>query len=71
MSDKANLKKVAKRETYYSTLAGKEGRGAQTRANKEKGAAKKDSEWEVKVDKKFATLRKRKAIAAKRKAERL
>jgi hypothetical protein len=64
-----NLKKVAKRETYFSTLAKTEGKGAAKRAKREHGAAKKDSQWEEKVDRKFAKIRSAKAKAALRRAK--
>lgn len=67
MSEKEEYAKVAKREKYFSTLAKKEGKGAAHRAKVEKGAAKKDSEWEEKVDREFAKKRAKKAKIAKRK----
>ncbi len=62
-----DLKKVATREKKFSTLAKIEGKGAHKRALREHGAAKKDSEWEEKVDNKFARIRAMKAKLAKSK----
>ncbi len=66
-----DLKKVAKREKLFSTLAKKEGKGAAQRAKKEKSAglkeSAKDSRWEEKVDEKFSKIRSRKAAAARSK----
>lgn len=63
-----DLKKVAKREKYFSTLAKEEGKGAQQRADKEEEAglkeAAKDSRWETKVDRNFAKIRLSKASKA-------
>jgi len=57
MEDTKNLKKVAKREKLFATLAKEEGKGAKERAKRETGAAKKDSQREVKIDEKFARER--------------
>lgn len=69
---KKDLLKVAKREKYFSTLAKKEGKGALERehAEKRKGLKEsaKDSAWEVKMDRKFAKIRSKKAEVAKKKA---
>lgn len=66
MSNK-DLEKVAKREALFSTLAKTEGKGAAKRAKSEHGAAKKDSEWEEKVDRKFSKIRRKKSNAARKK----
>lgn len=57
MQDTKNLKKVAKREKTFATLARTEAKGARERAARETGAAKKDSQREVKIDEKFAKER--------------
>lgn len=66
-----DLKKVAKREKTFSTLAKKEGKGAAQRAKTESKAglkeSAKDSRWEVNVDKVFAKIRHKRANQAKRK----
>jgi hypothetical protein len=69
LKDKKNLQKVATREKRFSTLAKIEGKGAHKRALSEHGAAKKDSEWEQKVDNKFAKIRAKKAKIAKKKID--
>ncbi len=69
MKDKKNLLKVAKREKTFATLAKEEGKGAAHRAKVEHGAAKKDSQWETKVDNAFVRIRTAKAEQAKKKAE--
>lgn len=60
-----DLKKVEKREKTFSTLAKEEGKGAAKRHKEESKAglkvSAKDSEWETKIDKKFANIRKHKA----------
>lgn len=60
-----DIKKVAKREKYFSTLAKEEGKGAKKREKAESKAglkeAAKDSKWEVGVDNKFAKIRAKKA----------
>lgn len=72
---KEDLKKLAKRETYFSTLAKKEGKGASERAKEEsrKGLKQsaKDSRWEAKQDKKFASIRKKIAVRAGKKLNRM
>lgn len=68
MGDKEEFLKVAKREKYFSTLAKTEEKGAIQREHREHGPAKKDSKWEVEVDKEFAKKRSRKAKVAKEKA---
>ncbi len=69
MKDKKNLLKVAKREKTFSTLAKEEGKGAMKRAKMEKGAARKDSEREAKIDMQFAKKRSVWAKEAKDKAK--
>ena len=68
MSQK-DLKKLAKRESLFATLAKKEGKGARQRARIESKAGLKesanDSRWEAMEDKKFAKVRQKKALAAK------
>lgn len=59
-----DLKKVAKREKTFSTLAKKEGKEAAIREKAESKSglkqSAKDSQWETKIDKKFADIRKHK-----------
>jgi hypothetical protein len=66
-----DLKNVARREKYFSTLAKKEGQGAAKRAHTEakKGmkASAKDSKWEEGLDKTFAKIRSKKAADAEKK----
>jgi hypothetical protein len=64
MTKNEELAKVIAREKRFSTLAKKEGKGAHARALKEKGAAKKDSEWEEGVDNAFVKIRKQKVKTA-------
>jgi len=71
MSSKKDLEKVEKRESYFSTLAKKEGKGAAQRAKSEskKGYTQsaKDSRMETKIDNQFAVKRKKIAETAKQK----
>jgi Leu/Phe-tRNA-protein transferase len=73
MNKREDLRTVAKREQLFSTLAKKEARGALQRLHKERQArmtqSAKDTEWEVKIDKKFAKIREEKAKQAKKKLE--
>ena len=66
-----DLKNVARREKYFSTLAKKESKGADQRAKSEAKKGMKvsaaDSRWEKKVDIDFAKIRKKKANMAKKK----
>jgi hypothetical protein len=66
-----DLKNVARRESYFSTLAKKEAKGARDRARAEKREgmkeSAKDSRNEVKIDKSFAVKRKKLAEKAKAK----
>jgi hypothetical protein len=70
-SKNKDLKKVAKREKMFSTLAKTEGKGAAKRAKKEKEEglpeSAKDSRWETKVDNKFAKIRSKRASTARNK----
>lgn len=68
MGDREEFLKVATREKRFSTLAKQEEKGAVQREHREHGPAKKDSKWEVKVDKEFSKTRARKAKSAKEKA---
>ena len=65
---KSDLKKVAKREQLFSTLAKKEGKSNERLAKKAHGQNKKDLQWEVRQDKLFAHTRERKAALARQKA---
>ena len=65
---KSDLKKVAKREQLFSTLAKNEGKSNAKLAKKAHGENKKDLKFEVKVDKDFAKLRAQKAASARQKA---
>lgn len=69
MKDKKDLKKVAKREQLFSTLAHKEGLGAKKRASKATGADKKDDLWEAKIDEQFAKKRAKLASTARNKSK--
>lgn len=66
-----DLKNVARRESYFSTLAKKEGKEALKRAKQEKSKgmkeSAKDSRREARIDKTFSNIRKRIAIKAKNK----
>ncbi len=66
-----DLKNVARRESYFSTLAKKEAKGASKRAKSEakKGMKEsaKDSRFERMIDEKFAEKRKKLAEKAKSK----
>ena len=70
---KKDFLKIAKREKTFSTLAKKEGKGAEKRAKTESKAgfkeSAKDSRWEAKIDKIFAKKRAKMAITAKNKAK--
>lgn len=67
MSENTDLKRVARRESRFATLAKEEGKGNAKLAKKATGANKKDLQWEADVDKGFAGLRTKRAAAAKRK----
>jgi hypothetical protein len=73
MNKKKDLMKVASREKRFSTLAKQEAKGNEKVLKEEvkKGqtASAKDSKWEVKVDKQFASERMKRAGAAKKKAK--
>lgn len=62
--DVKDLNKAIKREKTFSTEAKEEGKGALKREKEEKKKglkeSAKDSEWETKVDNKFANIRKEK-----------
>lgn len=66
-----DLKKVVKREKTFSTLAKVEGKGAKKREKEESKAglkeSAKDSKWEVGVDNKFSSIRKKKAATLEKK----
>lgn len=70
-SKEKDLKNVARRESYFSTLAKKEAKGAEKRVKSESKAgmkeSAKDSRNEVKIDKSFAVKRKKLAEKAKSK----
>lgn len=70
MSKKSDLLKAAKREKTFSTLAHKEGQGANTRAKHSNGANKADNRMEAQLDEKFAKKRAKIATALKNKAKR-
>ncbi len=65
-----DLKNVARRESYFATLAHKEGLGARKRAKREAKAkmpaSAKDSRAEAKIDESFAKMRKTLAKNAKK-----
>jgi hypothetical protein len=68
MSKKSDLLKAAKREKTFSTLAHKEGRGANDRSNKSTGANRSDNQMEARLDEKFAKKRAKIATALKKRA---
>jgi hypothetical protein len=65
MKRSANEAAVAKRESRFSTLASEEAINNEKAESKAKGANKKDLKWEVGEDKKFASIRKKRANKAK------
>jgi hypothetical protein len=67
MSEKENLKKVIAREKRFASLAKTEGEGAMKRARSEKGANKKDSQMESKIDSEFSKVRTNLVQQAKKK----
>ncbi len=67
-SREKDLKNVARRESYFSTLAKKEGEGAaKSEARKGMKESAKDSRFELLIDQSFAAKRKRLADKAKAK----